>query len=119
MQVLKTFTPDTFPLKEYIIDVNSNVKAPPYLNEYSVFNLSRLTLPLTEQDEEELERKLRFSAVAAKCKAVRMLDDKTWPEAVDLGLDEAQYAALKAALTQQFAIIQGPPGKYTRNLCSY
>ncbi|GBP30884.1 NFX1-type zinc finger-containing protein 1 [Eumeta japonica] len=39
-----------------------------------------------------------------------VLDDTTWPDHKQLGLDESQYAAYKSALTQEFVVIQGPPG---------
>ncbi|GBP30873.1 NFX1-type zinc finger-containing protein 1 [Eumeta japonica] len=39
-----------------------------------------------------------------------VLDDATWPEPHEIGLDASQYEAYKSALTQEFVVIQGPPG---------
>lgn len=47
--------------------------------------------------------------IANQCKSVDIASDQ-WPDRHLLGLDESQFAAFKAAITQQLAIIQGPPG---------
>jgi hypothetical protein len=39
-----------------------------------------------------------------------LLDTSSWPTAAQLGMDESQYAAFRAALTREISIIQGPPG---------
>ncbi len=49
-------------------------------------------------------------AMARHCKAVQVLNE--WPNRMYFGLDESQFDALKAALTKQFVIIQGPPGEF-------
>ena len=47
----------------------------------------------------------------ATLSAVRMLEPlKQWPSPEMMGLDSAQQAALHAALTQELALILGPPG---------
>lgn len=48
--------------------------------------------------------------MAGHCKAVQVLDENLWPNKIYFGLDESQFDALRAALTKQFVIIQGPPG---------
>lgn len=48
--------------------------------------------------------------VSNRCRAVTVLNDQLWPSRDDFSLDESQFSALKAALTKQFVIIQGPPG---------
>lgn len=47
--------------------------------------------------------------IANQCKSVDISSDQ-WPARQLLGLDESQFAAFKAAITQQLVIIQGPPG---------
>lgn len=54
--------------------------------------------------------------MAKHCKAVKVLNDELWPNSSDFGLDESQFDALKAALTKQFTIIQGPPGLLSLSL---
>jgi len=39
-----------------------------------------------------------------------VLNDNEWPAQEKLGLDEMQYKAFKAALTNELTVIQGPPG---------
>lgn len=48
---------------------------------------------------------------ANQCRSVDILSNQ-WPERNLFGLDESQFAALKAAITKQLTIIQGPPGIY-------
>lgn len=111
-------TPREFPLKEYIVEVSTDIHPPLYLDEHSVFDLSNLTVPLPSltyvdhENEEDLAHRLRFSSSAARCRAIRLLDNQSWPAADNFGFDESQYAAFKAALTQQIAVIQGPPGQF-------
>lgn len=112
MHVLQSFSPSNFPLKEYLVDVDPNIQNLSYLSEDSVYDLSRLTLPLDrDHDDDAVVRKLRISEKAARCKAVSVLQEMSWPDADDMGLDDSQYRALKAALTKQISIIQGPPGR--------
>lgn len=93
--------------------MQSDVKPPPYsgVSEYVTYDLSRLTLPLDEDlDDEDMLDHISRSPAAMECRNVMIRYDNFWPKPVDLGLDDSQFAALKAALTQQFVIIQGPPG---------
>lgn len=49
------------------------------------------------------------------------LTPHAWPDEEKMGLDESQLEALKLALTNELAIIQGPPGtgdySVTRGFC--
>lgn len=48
---------------------------------------------------------------AMVCNAVKVLDDAAWPDESIFGMDRSQYDAFRAALTKEFVLIQGPPGK--------
>lgn len=126
-------------MKKYIVDVENTVDCPPYLKKDAqyVYDLSDLTCPLvplpaipvTRPDPKArndkrrvkpapIARKVLDSLVrpklcpikASQCRSINILNDQLWPEKDLFGLDDSQYAALKAALTKQFVIIQGPPG---------
>lgn len=141
MKVLQNFTAETFPFQRYIIDVNCEIVPPPYVTNNTVYNLTDLTKNLLTITAEDLnpnlesqfqvvdlssaQRKIRWictqkmkqdSTMASHCKSVTLLDEASWPNRIYFGLDESQFDALKAALTKQFVIIQGPPG--TRFTCS-
>lgn len=73
-------------MKEYIVDVKSSVERAPYLK--------RIKYPIIKHKEHKFN----------------ISDSKTYPEGEKIGLDYAQMEAYKAALTQEFCLIQGPPG---------
>ncbi|KAF8778266.1 NFX1-type zinc finger-containing protein 1 [Argiope bruennichi] len=52
--------------------------------------------------------------ISERLKNVTVLSSSFWPTCEDLNLDPSQYAALKAALTKEFTIIQGPTRKPCR-----
>lgn len=136
LKVLQDFTSETFPFQRYIIDVNCDILPPPYLTHTTVYNLTDLTkklLPITAEDiapnlESQFEvvdlqsaqrkikwiskQKMKQDATSAQyCDKIPVLDEALWPDKTYFGLDGSQFDALKAALTKQFVIIQGPPGK--------
>ena len=41
---------------------------------------------------------------------IEILQLKLWPNSSLLGLNDSQYKALQLALTNELAVIQGPPG---------
>lgn len=81
------------------------------MGELATYNLSRLTLSLDDNmDDEELQNHLDGRPELKECQNVMVRFDGFWPNPRFVGLDDSQFAALKAALTQQFVVIQGPPG---------
>jgi MoxR-like ATPase len=84
LQILKEIKLDTFPLSKFIVKASDQVGPPKYF----------------EQAEHQLNIGGRhFSPLVGP-----------WPTAKDLSLDETQYAAFRACLSKEFAIVQGPPG---------
>ncbi|KAF2902956.1 hypothetical protein ILUMI_03225 [Ignelater luminosus] len=84
LKALQNIQEDKFPLKDYFIDVKTEIELPDYLNGNSIYKIKDFSVNLS--------------------------DTSSWPSAIELGLDNTQYAAFKAALTQKFVVIQGPPG---------
>jgi len=88
--------PEKMPMKKYIVDSIShsvNLKVVPG------FLKLRGSLPIFDLHD-ILKTKWPFDVT----------DLKKWPLANVTGLDASQLEALKAALTQEVAVIQGPPG---------
>lgn len=83
--MLQTFDDSNFPLQKYIIDVETVIGSPRYLN-------PQLSLENANQPESI------------------PIDVPQWCDEDVMGLDEFQIEALKAAVTKQLAVIQGPPG---------
>ncbi|KXJ79964.1 hypothetical protein RP20_CCG027365 [Aedes albopictus] len=85
--VVKNLKPDTFPLKSYIVDTQSQHQYPDYISR---------------------DRKAMFSH---KGQLYNVKVPSEWPESGSpIGLNPSQYKAFKLALTHKFALIQGPPG---------
>lgn len=84
--VLKSFTDETFPMKNYIIDVDVNPCFPSYIPEKGqiVYTYKQHSLDLK--------------------------NTSSWPPAASMKFNESQVSALKHALTRQFSIIQGNCG---------
>ncbi|XP_061745463.1 NFX1-type zinc finger-containing protein 1 isoform X2 [Nerophis ophidion] len=80
------------PFQRYIVECNTDVHPPAYLQENDLYNLRSITL-----------HKLRVPPF-------HILREEAWPVQKVLGLDESQKQALRLALTKELAIIQGPPG---------
>lgn len=81
-----------FPLSQHLVDVESQVRAPRYVQEHPKTNL---TAALTNNKHETYEN-------------VDIL--KRWPAQPHSDLDASQLEALRTILTKQLAIVQGPPG---------
>lgn len=135
--MLQGFSSHNFPLQKYIINVERTIDPPSYIAPGTLYDLSELTCPLialpalpqiewdskcndgTSRAEEmscqvnklinNLPRPMYDASVAEQCGSVDVLSNE-WPERNLFGLDESQFAALKAAITKQLTIIQGPPG---------
>lgn len=83
------------PFEDYIVKGIETNAFPKYINESSAY---------------VLEKKRFFGINNSEEPKVILGNKDTWPSCHDLGLDESQFCALKAALTRQVTIIQGPPG---------
>lgn len=84
MKLLKELDDSSFPMKKYIVEGKSTTENPLYLKKFKKWRLDeRIANPI---------------------------DVETWPTAVEMGLDSFQHQAFVAALTQDFCVIQGPPG---------
>lgn len=93
LKALQKFDSETFPMKRYIVYVDRTTQRPAYTkNGSDVYNIS-----------------LGESGVNGR-KTIRLFDPYTWPSSPELGFDDAQLRAYKAALTSDLAVIQGPPG---------
>nr|CAD7438059.1 unnamed protein product [Timema bartmani] len=86
LKALQVMHPETFPMRQYVIDVNVSNSPPSYVlrSPDFEFDIDGHIVPVT--------------------------DETKWPSAKDLHLDDSQYKAFKSALTNEFVVIQGPPG---------
>ncbi|XP_059472037.1 NFX1-type zinc finger-containing protein 1-like [Neocloeon triangulifer] len=87
---LKNLNDRNFPFPKYFINVQKDDEPPAYL-----------------LDVEPVQIKIKGTRGSYQ---LTILNDASWPDAEQLGLDNSQYKALKAALTKELAVIQGPPG---------
>ncbi|CAL1289223.1 unnamed protein product [Larinioides sclopetarius] len=109
---------DTLPMKRYIVDTQTTVLEPQYLNDNVTYDMRPVLLPLNEtrrkrvicEDGVICHDYIYPNGIPENLKNVTLLNDSLWPTCANLNLDPSQYAALKAALTKEFSIIQGPPG---------
>ncbi|XP_063233035.1 NFX1-type zinc finger-containing protein 1-like [Bacillus rossius redtenbacheri] len=86
LKALQKLQARTFPMRQYIVDVDVRSAAPVYI-----------------QNQPNFQYNIDGHNVS-------VLDDLTWPSAEQLHLDDSQYVAFKSALTKEFVVIQGPPG---------
>lgn len=78
----------------YIVECRTDVDPPAYLRvQGRSYNLSCIVAEGKE-----------------KISPFNPLTPHAWPDEETMGLDESQLQALKLALTNELAIIQGPPG---------
>lgn len=87
MEALKNINSHNFPMEKYIISACNKIDHPSYIElipgkNYSIDGSNKFQVLLSDQ----------------------------WPSKEQLKLDDMQYRAFKAALTQEFTVIQGPPG---------
>lgn len=87
LKALQMMDVNNFPLEDYIINVETEIMRPEYVEETGIMN----------DENRDLQLPTRLAI-------------KYWPSAKKLGLDESQYKAFYSALTQEFCVIQGPPG---------
>ncbi|KAJ8042122.1 NFX1-type zinc finger-containing protein 1 [Holothuria leucospilota] len=90
LECLKTIDQSIFPFSEYFVSVSKEPHYPQYIRKDTdvTFNLPCTLIP----------------------RKVRVCDAQGWPEAEQLGFDDSQMNAYKAALTEEVCLIQGPPG---------
>lgn len=84
LSALKRLNQKNFPMKDFIVDVNTVPSPPDYVLKKLVYELSTFKVNLLEEDK--------------------------WPTPDELKLNPSQHQAFKSALTNKFAVIQGPPG---------
>ena len=94
-------SPDLMPMKKYIVDCDyEEVNCPAFvsLSDTLYFDLSSI---VSETPARHFSRRrLAFD----------IKDESSWPDCRATSLNNSQLEALKAALTQEMAVIQGPPG---------
>ncbi|RWS24443.1 NFX1-type zinc finger-containing protein 1-like protein, partial [Leptotrombidium deliense] len=118
---LQTFNESNFPLSKYIVNLNTKIDSPAYINDSTTYDFkSFLTSFMQESNcdnsdddwngkiEEKSEP--QSSALVSRLSEVNILDKSSWPTAEEFRMDESQLNALKDALTREVSIIQGPPG---------
>lgn len=84
LAALKRMKEDNFPMKQYVVDVDTDGLPPKYLVNKSVYTVSGYSFD--------------------------MLIESCWPSPQQLKLNQSQHQAFKAALTNEFVVVQGPPG---------
>ncbi|XP_046668354.1 NFX1-type zinc finger-containing protein 1-like [Homalodisca vitripennis] len=84
LAALKLMTESNFPMKQYIVDVDTACFPPVYLVYKSTYKISGFN--------------------------VNVLEEESWPSPNELSLNPSQHQAFKSALTNDFVVIQGPPG---------
>ena len=92
---LQEIDQEMFPFQKYLVSCHSNVDPPMYLRGENVKTTYDLSGVLDESSSE-----------------VSVLDFESWPlpNESDQPLNKSQLEALQAALSKEFAVIQGPPG---------
>ncbi|KAL8843320.1 MAG: hypothetical protein Q9170_000178 [Blastenia crenularia] len=89
---LQKLATEPFPLAEYIVGVEREVRPPWYLRQQPFKNLSSL-----------------FSKAGNDYSYVDIVNGQ-WPDKPTSDLDESQLEALRRILAKELAIVQGPPG---------
>ncbi|KAM4622796.1 NFX1-type zinc finger-containing protein 1 isoform 2-T2 [Discoglossus pictus] len=85
------------PFQKYIVECQTEVEPPKYLEMGTPYNLTCL---VGQND----------SILSVMKQNINILEPKDWPSRDALGFDESQMEAVQLALTKELAIIQGPPG---------
>ena len=101
---LQELNEDKMPFIRYLVNCETDVHAPSYLEVESVQADGEMSHEVFFYD---LEGTLKAKVDA---KAVPVLDIASWPTITDVELNQSQLQAIQAALTKEFVVIQGPPG---------
>ncbi|KAL4085510.1 hypothetical protein QTP88_027033 [Uroleucon formosanum] len=83
MEVLKNINIHNFPMEKYIISTCNKMSYPSYIE-----SLPKICYSIDEMKE------------------FQVMSNDNWPTKQQLGLDELQYEAFRAALSQEFTVIQ-------------
>lgn len=109
----------TYKMCKYIVDVTENEIPPPEYLRNVDWSSERINFGVVLQSNQEAIKLLTTveedSEKLADIPSLRSfeinpLELSAWPSATDLGMDTPQYVAFRSAITQELAIIQGPPG---------
>lgn len=92
-----------FSLANHLVDLDPDVKAPDYVEDHPLLDLSSL-VP-TEKASNPTKDGPTFEESLSN---VDVLSE--FPNIPESGMDASQMAALKSMLTKKVAIVQGPPG---------
>lgn len=119
---------ETFKMCKYIVDVTTEqIQPPEYLRKIDgtkdidfqmvlasnqkaiklhkeMMEQEKDTLPIEGAEVPKLPELTSFK--------INPLQLNDWPSAEQLGMDNPQYIAFQSAITQELAIIQGPPGMF-------
>lgn len=112
---------ETYKMAKYIVDVTADQIPPPdYLRniDWSTKHINFKMVLQSNQDalklrKERLDQKANAKDTELpklKSFEINPLELSAWPSADELGMDMPQYSAFQSAITQELAIIQGPPG---------
>ncbi|XP_067904238.1 NFX1-type zinc finger-containing protein 1 [Heterodontus francisci] len=107
LEGLQEIQGEDVPFQKYIVECDTEIQAPRYLNFNDSYDLEALMNGKSQDSEENTEQ--IFEYLQRKTK-ITVLDPTSWPSMEELNLDESQMKALQMALTRELAIIQGPPG---------
>lgn len=112
---------ETYRMSKYIVDVTTDEIPPPaylrnidsgtkHINFEMVLQSNQEALKLRKEklDQEDGAEETEISKL--KSFEIDPLELSAWPSAAELGMDMPQYSAFQSAITQELAIIQGPPG---------
>ncbi|KAF4633146.1 hypothetical protein G7Y89_g4966 [Cudoniella acicularis] len=100
MQKLMT---EKFSLANHLVDLDSHIKAPEYVEDHPIMDLSSLV-------PEEPATKPTKDGTTLKESLFNVDLLRDFPNIPESGMDASQIAALKSMLTKKIAIVQGPPG---------
>jgi hypothetical protein len=90
---------ENFPMAKYIIQTSVDESPPGYTKSIKEQVDFKVIMPMDPDKK-----------YADDYGLADLLDTSSWPTAAQLGMDESQYAAFRAARTREISIIQGPPG---------
>ncbi|XP_042642156.1 NFX1-type zinc finger-containing protein 1-like [Tyto alba] len=100
LEGLQELSPAAVPFSRYLVHCKPSVRRPAHLGADRLFSLAPL-LPAGAGKREE---------PAVDLSAVSLEDEEIWSPKTFPHLDESQLAAIRLALSREFALIQGPPG---------
>ena len=111
LKCLQQINEGQLPFERYIVNCESKVSPPKYLRDNSAvtFDLQPLLdddFVIRDDDDDIFQGRLFRN----RSRRVKVLDLDSWPTPHELHLNQPQYQALQAALTQEFVVTQGPPG---------